>query len=87
MITIQDCIGLCSLTEAEVDAIAEHEHLPGMVAVELGFWLARTPEGQGRILWMIEDDIGVARSHRRWAHMRDLQDTRIQYLETHPAVH
>ena len=87
MITITDCIGLCSLTEAEVDAIAEHEHLPGIVAVEMGFWLARTPEGQDRILWMIEDDIGVARSYGRWAHLRELQDVRDQYLATHPAVH
>lgn len=87
MITLTDCIGLCSLTEAEVDAIAEHEHLPGIIAVELGFWLARTPEGQDRILWMIEDDIGVARSNGRWSHLRDLQDVRTQYLASHPAVH
>ena len=87
MITMQDCIGLCSLTEAEVDAIAEHEHLPGMVALELGFWLARTPEGQDRILWMIEDDIGYARSHGHWAHVQELQDVRTHYVESHPTVH
>jgi hypothetical protein len=28
MITLEDCIALCGLTEAQVLAIAEHEHLP-----------------------------------------------------------
>ena len=28
MITLEDCIGLCGLTEEEVLAVAEHEHLP-----------------------------------------------------------
>lgn len=86
MITIEDCVGLCTLSEAEVDAIAEHEHLPGIVALELGFWLARTPEGQGRILWMIEDDIGLARSHGHWQHAHALQSVRAHYLETHPTA-
>jgi hypothetical protein len=28
MITLEDCVGLCRLTEEEVLALAEHEHLP-----------------------------------------------------------
>jgi hypothetical protein len=28
MITLQDCIAMCDLDEAEVLAIAEHEHIP-----------------------------------------------------------
>ena len=32
MITLEDCIGLCGLTEEEVLAIAEHEHLPEIAA-------------------------------------------------------
>ena len=31
MITLEDCIGLCGLTEEEVLAIAEHEHSPRSV--------------------------------------------------------
>ena len=36
MLTYQDCVGLCELSEAEIRAIAEHEHLPEVVALELG---------------------------------------------------
>ena len=39
MLTIQDCIALCDLTEDEVEAIAEHEHIPEMLAAELGAYL------------------------------------------------
>ncbi len=28
MLTFDDCLALCELTEEEIDAIAEHEHLP-----------------------------------------------------------
>jgi hypothetical protein len=32
MITIEDCIALCGLTREEIDAVAEHEHLPEAAA-------------------------------------------------------
>ena len=35
MITLEDCIGLCGLTEEEVLAVAEHEHLPQIAAMPL----------------------------------------------------
>ena len=35
MISLQDCIDLCGLTEEQVLAIAEHEHIPEIVAASL----------------------------------------------------
>ena len=32
MITLEDCIAMCGLTEQEVLAIAEHEHIPEIAA-------------------------------------------------------
>ena len=60
MLTLEDCIALCELTEGEVLAIAEHEHIPEIAATELGNYLVRTPEGELRIKAMIRDDIGSA---------------------------
>lgn len=60
LITIEDCIGLSGLTQEEIDAIAEHERLPEIVAAELGFYLDQTPDGQRTIRRMIEDDIAHA---------------------------
>ena len=57
MITIQDCIELSELTEEEILAIAQHEGIPEMAAVELGNYLVHTAEGEQRIKTMILDDI------------------------------
>jgi S-ribosylhomocysteine lyase LuxS involved in autoinducer biosynthesis len=62
MLTIQDCIELSELTEEEILAIAEHEHIPEMAAVELGNYLVHTPDGERRIKAMIVDDIESARA-------------------------
>ena len=34
MLTREDCLALCELTEGEVEAIAEHEHVPEMIAID-----------------------------------------------------
>ena len=59
-LTFEDCIGLCDLTEEEVLAIAEHEHIPAMAAVQLADYLVHSPEGEQRIKSMIRDDIAEA---------------------------
>src|SRR5260221_11950081 len=61
MITIEDCLALSDLTEEEIDAIAEHEHLPAIIAAELGNCLAHLPGGIDHIRSMIRDDIAAAR--------------------------
>lgn len=61
MLTIEDCIGLSELTEEEIAAIAEHEHIPEMAALELGNYLIQTSSGEKRIKAMIVDDIDRAR--------------------------
>ena len=62
MLTLQDCIELSELSEEEIRAIAEHEHLPEMVAVEMGNYLTHTARGEKRIKRMIADDIDAARA-------------------------
>jgi hypothetical protein len=60
MLSLEDCIALCGLSEDEVLAIAEHEHIPEIAAAELGNYLVRTPEGELCIKAMIRDDIAAA---------------------------
>jgi hypothetical protein len=45
MITLEDCVGLCGLTEEEVLAIAEHEHLPEIAATALAEYLLSQEQG------------------------------------------
>ena len=60
MLTFDDCVALCELTEDEIGAIAEHEHLPMIVAAELGNYLIQGPEGALRVKRIILDDLLVA---------------------------
>jgi hypothetical protein len=62
MLSLQDCLALCELTEDEVLAIAHHERIPEIAAAELGHYLVRTPEGEKRIKSIIRDDIAEART-------------------------
>jgi hypothetical protein len=62
MLTWEDCVALCDLSEDEICAVAEHEHIPLMAAAELGHYLVHTPHGAPRISRMIVDDIKAARA-------------------------
>ena len=85
MLTIEDCIGLSELTEEEIIAIAEHEHIPEMVAVELGNYLVETSSGEKRIKAMIVDDIDQARRDRNLHRLLTLKLCLKRFLE-HLAV-
>lgn len=86
MLTIQDCIGLCRLTEDEIIAIAEHEHLPDMLALELGDYLCRTADGELRVKRMIIEDIEAARERGDLAHAAKLRRVLQHFLEHHAGI-
>jgi hypothetical protein len=84
MISLHDCIGLCGLTEAEVLAIAEHEHVPEIVATALGHDLLGQSEGCRRIGAMIADDVSMAISRGDRRHAEVLRATLQGFVATHP---
>ncbi len=84
MLTYQDCLGLCSLTEDEIAAIAEHEHLPAIVAIEFGNYLVVTPDGQRRIKRIILDDIDAAAARGDRLHALKLKLVLKHFCDTHP---
>ncbi|MGI9510586.1 MAG: hypothetical protein ACR2QJ_14695 [Geminicoccaceae bacterium] len=86
MLTIQDCIGMCQLTEDEVAAIAEHEHIPDIVALEMGNYLCVDADGKKRISRMIAEDIEMARARGDLAHAAKLRHVLRHFLETHAGI-
>ncbi|MDX2143496.1 MAG: hypothetical protein SFV19_09085 [Rhodospirillaceae bacterium] len=84
MITFEDCMGLCELTEAEVEAIAEHEHIPETAALELGHYLLHAPGGTLRISEMIRDDIGAASTRGDVRHAAKLKMALKYFMLMHP---
>jgi hypothetical protein len=56
MLSYDDCVGLSELTSEEIAAIAQHEHLPEIVALEMGFSLCESRQGKQLIRRMIVED-------------------------------
>jgi hypothetical protein len=83
MLTLEDCIALSELSDEEVQAIAEHEHIPKMAAVELGNYLIQTPSGEKRIKAMIVDDLRDARKRDDRDHILALKLCLKNFLEHH----
>ena len=85
MITLEDCIGLCGLTEEEVLAIAEHEHLPEIAASAMAQYLLSLEHGSEKVRDMIVDDIREAQRLRGdKEHMVTLLHVLHHFLKTHP---
>jgi hypothetical protein len=85
MITLEDCIGFCGLTEEEVLAIAEHEHLPEIAATALAQYLLSQAHGSERVRDMIVDDIRRAQINRgNKEKVLTLLHVLRHFLKTHP---
>ena len=83
MLTFEDCLSLCELTEDEVDAIAEHEHMGETAALEFGAYIMRSPDGEVRIQHMILEDIQAAQARGDFPHSAKLKRTLRHFIETH----
>lgn len=75
---------MCELTEEEVLAIAEHEHIPEIAAAELGNYLVHTAEGERRIKAIIRDDIVAARARGDRSHAIALKLVLRNFVLQHP---
>ena len=84
MLSLEDCIALCGLSEDEVLAIAEHEHIPEVAAAELANFLVQTPEGEMRIKSIIRDEMVRARLRGDRKHELALKRLLREFVLQHP---
>src|SRR5713101_3611158 len=84
MISLEDCIAICGLEAIEVQAIAEHEHIPEISAAALADYLLHQVGGAKRIRKMILDDIRTAVEAGRGDHATELSIALHHFLERHP---
>ena len=84
MISLADCIAMCGLDEDQVLAIAEHEHVPEIVAAGLAQYMLRSSQGSVAIRNMIIDDIRRAQQRVDKPHVQHLLHVLHHYLRDHP---
>ena len=86
MIALEDCMAMCGLTPEEIDAIAEHEHIPELAAAALGDYLLHLEKGPHVIYGMLKDDIRHAIAEGEAAHARQLVAALGHFLKEHPGA-
>jgi hypothetical protein len=84
MISLEDCIAFCGLTEEEVLAIAEHEHLPEIAATALAGYLLSQDHGSEKVRDMIVDDIRQTQLRGDREHVLTLLHVLHHFLKMHP---
>jgi hypothetical protein len=84
MISLEDMVGMSGLSEEDILAIAEHEHMAPSVAASLGAYLSSDHEGLSRVRDMIIDDIRVAQASGETEHERELLHVLHHFLRQHP---
>lgn len=85
MLNHHDCLGFCALTEDEIDAIVEHEHIPLLAAAIMGnYLLERGGDGVLRLKQFILDDIAAAELNGRHRHANELRLVLAHFCKAHP---
>ncbi|AFT66226.1 MAG: hypothetical protein ACPHPA_00400 [Cycloclasticus pugetii] len=84
MLTYEDCVELSGLTNEEIEAIAEHEHVPNIVALELGHYLLETEAGVPAIKEIILDDIHEAEACANLVQSAKLKLVLQHFVSQHP---
>jgi len=60
MLTLQECVDMSELGNEAIRAIAEHEHIPELVAAERGQELLKTAAGIAEIRRILEAHLALA---------------------------
>ena len=84
MLTFQDCIDLAGVTEAEIEAIAKHERIPAMIALQLGDHMLHTQEGAVKLRDFIVENLLRAQGRNNCTDCAKLGRLLAGYLDAHP---
>jgi len=84
MLTLKDCIELCDCDEEEIRAIAVHEHMPEILAVELAQYLEHSPDGVPTIRRFIIDDIKAAEARGDAEKVKQMRLALQHFVARHP---
>jgi hypothetical protein len=84
MLAWSDCLALSDLTADEIRAIADHERLTQIAALELGHWLIHLPDGSRRLKRMILEELEAATMRNDFGRAAELRATIRHFCQTHP---
>ena len=83
MLSLREVFDFCGLTDEEVHAIAEHEHLSEISAAGLGSSLAQSKEGMSEIEHFMAENVEDANAHGHFHKAQDLEGVLAHFTEIH----
>ena len=86
MLSLQECIDFSDLSEDEIEAIAEHEHVPEIVAAEIGATLLQTTNGVCLIKLYLLENIEQARHRGHFDKANRLEELYRRFNRDHPGA-
>ena len=84
MLSIGDCVGMCGLDEDELRVLAEHEHLPMIVAAELAANMLQTPGGIRQIRHFVLEALEASVARHDWEREKHLRTVLGHFTSAHP---
>jgi hypothetical protein len=87
MLTLKDCMDYCDITDDEVDLLAEHDHIPAEVAVQLACSLVQTREGVRKICISLSELASDAIDDGRLDKAEHVLHVYAQFRSAHPLAH
>lgn len=84
MLSIQDVLDYCDLDRGEIEAIAEHEHIPMTIAAEMSEALLCTPEGVCQLHVMFLENMQHAIEAGHIEHVKELAAAYEHLQRSHP---
>ncbi|MBF1166124.1 MAG: hypothetical protein HXL68_13920 [Dechloromonas agitata] len=84
MLSIQDVLDYCDLDRGEIEAIAEHEHIPITLAAEMSEALLCSPEGVCKLHVMFLENMQHAFDCGNFEHVNELAAAYQHLQRTHP---
>ena len=85
MLSIQDCLDYCDLTDEEVALLAHHEHLPYPTAIQLACGLVQTDEGTQTMCCILKDCVCEAEISGERAAKATARHALKQFAQAHHA--
>lgn len=86
MLSLQDCIDFSDLSEDEIGAIAEHEHVPEIVAAEIGATLLQSTSGVCLLKLYLLENIEQARALGHFEKAARLEKLYRRFDREHPGA-
>ncbi len=84
MLSYKDCLDFCDFDDEEIAAVAEHEHIPPMLAIAYAEYLIHTDDGVPMLKKIILDDIAAAQRRQDNAKVEHLYAVLRHFVLTHP---